>query len=88
MTTDEIKMMNCSECQVEMLGPSMFTWYRLLSDVTKKKFILHGGELNGRPVCQFCIIMPKGRDRFGGNVGPLDNDAWQQNALRAWEDQS
>jgi len=85
---EDIKMCNCSECGVELVGLSERDWYdQLTVDEMRKYPSLTAARVHGRPFCKRCLESPL---RFpGGYSGPIfmdDPGPWEENAVRAFED--
>lgn len=69
---DEVKVCNCAECGDELIISS-----------TRNEV---GGRINGRPYCKACIEA-KPRPTTLGTSGPVEEiDPWQENNIRAMED--
>lgn len=67
LLADTIKLCNCTECGLEMLGDSMGEYQASLSWETRRIYPpLVAGRVSGRPYCQVCYVS---LTRLGGSAG-------------------
>ena len=77
MTGDDLLLVNCAQCGLEMLGET----HRYLAK--KRSLPAIAGRLNGRPFCCKCIAVRKPPNKAATrDDGP---SPWQENAIRDME---
>lgn len=86
---DNIKMVNCADCGVELLGDS-YRGKELDSALVGIEIV--AGRINDRPYCSACLqVSPSGVSGIcGGHPGPHDDDigSYRTIAVRSLEDGS
>jgi len=77
-------MCNCAGCGAELLGESMLPMHDKIASMVVGERVYVRGRVKGRPYCAACLeakLIPPGR------ATPDEYNPWQENAVRAMEDQ-
>lgn len=79
-----VKVCNCAECGQEMLGNGQQRLTSIMNKAEKEQIpkVRVSGRIAGRPYCSSCLTV---RRPVGGR-SIRDDSPWQQNAVRALEE--
>lgn len=85
---DRLRLCNCADCGIVLLGKQRYDRIRPIPE----RLLFVSGRIDGRPYCYRCLHW-RGRSfrvHHGVPSTEFDTDPgpWQENAIRAWEDES